>query len=171
MKAYPRPSSGILNLVGLETSEIPEPLPQSTAYGRLTIAAILALVTLHMLLFLYLVVLGWQLRTLMLPAGDPEIAVRTRTVVANGIWLVANLIAVSAYLLRRQLGRRVLLAVLAFDLVNSVFAAFGFMRSDDPMTTAKWLLLALIPSLALVLLWHQRTTPISAHGSAEDGGR
>jgi len=99
----------------------------------------------------------------MLPPGDPEIVVRTRTAFANGVWLAGNVAAVGVYVLRRrQLGRYVLLAVLAFDLMNSVFTAVGFLRVDDSTTAVQWLAAGLMPLVALVLLWHQPGKEINA---------
>ena len=140
----------------METSEIHEGRQPSATWERVSFGAILALVALQILLFLYLVTIGWQFRNLMLRPGDPEIVVRTRTAFANGVWLAGNVAAVGVYVLRRgQLGRYVLLAVLAFDLMNSVFTAVGFLRVDDSTTTVQWLAAGLMPLVALVLLWHQ----------------
>jgi hypothetical protein len=145
------------------TSEIREVRRSSSTWKRVSFGAILALVALQILLFLYLVTVGWQFRNLMLPPA-PEIAVRIRTVVANGVWLGGNVLAAAAYMLgRRQVGRYVLLVVLAFDLVNSVFAAVGFLLIDDSTTAVGWLAAALIPLVAMVLLWHQPGEEINAH--------
>lgn len=147
----------------METSEIREVRRPSATWERVSFGAILALVALQILLFLYLVTVGWQFRNLMLPPGDPEILVRARTVVANVVWLGGNVLAVTVYVLRRrQLGRYVLLAVLAFDLMNSVFAAFGFLLIDDSTTAVQWLAAGLMPLVALVLLWHQPSEEINA---------
>jgi|SRR5579864_3617930 len=135
----------------------------SATWERATFLAILALVALQILLFLYLVTIGWQFRNLMLRPGDPEIVVRTRTVLANASWLFVNVVAVALYLLRRKrLGWFVLLTVLAFDLVNSVFAASGFLLSHDSTTAVQWLAAGLMPLVALVLLWHQPGKEIHA---------
>lgn len=121
------------------------------------------MVALQMILFLYLVTVGWQLRSLMLPPGDPEIMVRTRTVSANAFWLGANAVALAFYLLRpRRIGRYVLLAILAFDVVNSLFAALGFILSDDSATGVEWLVAAIVPLLAIRLVWHQPSEGSSA---------
>lgn len=110
----------------------------------------------QILLFVYLVTLGWQFRSLMLPPGDPEIAVRTRTVFANGIWLGINVIAVVIYIVRgSRLGRYALGTALAFDLANSVLAGVVFVLSDDSTTAIQWWLIAIIPFLALALLARQ----------------
>lgn len=147
----------------METSEIREVRRPSATRERASFGAILALVALQILLFLYLVTVGWQFRNLMLLPGDPEILVRARTVVANVVWLGGNVLAVTVYVLRRrQLGRYVLLAVLAFDLMNSVFAAFGFLLIDDSTTAVQWLAAGLMPLVALVLLWHQPSEEINA---------
>ena|SRR5579864_9225186 len=135
----------------------------SATSERVSFLAILALVALQILLFLYLVAIGWQFRNLMLPPGDPEIVVRTRTAFANGAWLSMNVVAVALYLLRRKrFGWFALLTVLGFDLVNSVFAASGFLLSHDSTTAIQWLVAALIPLVALVLLWHQPGKDIQA---------
>jgi hypothetical protein len=147
----------------VETSEIREVRWPSATRERASFGAILALVALQILLFLYLVTVGWQFRNLMLLPGDPEILVRARTVVANVVWLGGNVLAVTVYVRRRrQLGRYVLLAVLAFDLMNSVFAAFGFLLIDDSTTAVQWLAAGLMPLVALVLLWHQPSEEINA---------
>ncbi len=148
----------------METSEIREGRQPSATWERFSFGAILALVALQILLFLYLVTIGWQFRNFMLPPGNPEIVVRARTVFANGVWLAGNVVAVAVYILRRrQLGRYVLLAVLAFDLMNSVFTAVGFLRVDDSTTAVQWLAAGLMPLVALVLLWHQPGKEIHAH--------
>jgi hypothetical protein len=138
----------------------------------ISFGAILALVALQIILFLYLVTIGWQFRSLMLPPGDPEIVVRTRTVFENGAWLFVNLVAGTVYLLRRrQLGRFVLLAVLALDMINSLAAAFGFLLIADSTTAIQWLVAALVPLVALVLLWHQPSESFSSQKSQSLGGR
>ncbi|HKC20309.1 MAG TPA: hypothetical protein VKE27_11855 [Candidatus Dormibacteraeota bacterium] len=110
----------------------------------------------QILLFIYLVTFGWQVRALMLPPGDPEIAVRTRTVFANGIWLGINAIAVAIYLLRgSRAGRYALGAALAFDLANSVLSGVVFLVGGDSTTAIQWWLIAVIPLLALVVLARQ----------------
>ena len=148
----------------MDTSEIREGRRRSTTWERVSFGAILALVALQILLFLYLVTIGWQFRNLMLPPGDPEIEVRTRTAFANGLWLSGNVVAVTVYLVRRrQLERYVLLAVLAFDLMNSVFAAVGFLLINDSTTAVQWLAAGLMPLVALALLWHQPREKINAH--------
>ncbi len=147
----------------METSETREVRRPSATWERVSFGAILALVALQTLLFLYLMTIGWQVRNLMLPPGDPEIVVRTRTAFANGVWLGGNVVAVAVYVLRRrQLGRYVLLPVLAFDLVNSVFAVVGFLLIDDSTTAVQWLAAGLMPLVALVLLWHQPGKEINA---------
>lgn len=147
----------------METGEVPEVRRPSKTWGRVSSGAILALVALQILFFLFLVTVGWQIRNLMLPPGDPEILVRTRTVVANGVWLGLNVLALAVYVLRRrQVGRDVLLAVLAFDLINSVFAAVGFLLIDDSTTAVQWLVVGLMPLVALALLWHRPSEKIKA---------
>ena len=156
----------------MEKGEIRDVRRLSRAWGRVYFGAILALVALQILLFLYLVTVGWQLRTFTLPPGNPEIVVRTRTALENGVWLVVNVVAVAAYLLRRRrLGRYVLLAVLAVDLMNSLVAAFGFLRIADSPSAIQWLVVALVPLVALVLLWHQPSEPLNSQKSQAPGGR
>jgi len=148
----------------VEKSGIREARRSSSTWERVYFGAILALVALQVLLFLYLVTVGWQFRNLMLQPGAPEIAVRIRTVVANGVWLGGNVLAAVVYLLRRkQVGRYVLLVVVAFDLVNSMFAAVGFLLIDDSTTAVGWLASGLVPLVALVLLWHQPGKAMTAH--------
>ena len=97
--------------------------------------------------------------------------VRTRTALENGVWLVVNVVAVAVYLLRRRrFGRYVLLAVLAVDLMNSLFAAFGFLRTADSTTAIQWLVAALLPLVALLLLWHQPSEPLNSQKSQTPGG-
>jgi len=155
----------------VKTGEIRDVRRPSATWEWISFGAILALVALQIVLFLYLVTIGWQFRSLMLPPGDPEIAVRTRTALENGVWLVVNVVAVAVYLLRRRrFGRYVLLAVLAVDLMNSLFAAFGFLRIADSTTAIQWLVAALVPLAALVLLWHQPSEPINSRKSQTPGG-
>lgn len=123
----------------METSEIREDRRPSATWKRVSFGAILVLVTLQMLLFLYLVTVGWQFRSLMLPPGDPEIVVRTRTVFANGVWLGGNVVALAVYVLRRgRLGRYVLLAVLAVDLMNSVSFSSAIRRQPCNGSRPDW---------------------------------
>jgi hypothetical protein len=122
------------------------------------------LIVAQCLLLVYLVTFGWALRDLMLPPGDPEIAVRTRTVFANAAWLVVNLIGLLAYVYRKQaFGRAVILVVLAFDILNSLFAAAGFILQSDSYTAVQWFVLTVIPTAALVLVllqrWPSTTSP------------
>src|SRR6266487_3768468 len=119
----------------------------------LLIVGTIVLVIAECLLFVYLVTVGWEIRGLMLHPGDPEIAVRTRTVYANGAWLALNLIGLAGYLYRKEgLGRSGILIVLAFDILNSLFAAAGFILTGESSTAVQWLLLTLIPIAALVLV-------------------
>ena len=127
------------------------------ARRRLLGAGALILLLAECALFLYLVVVGWAFRSLMLPPGDPEIAVRIRTVVANGAWLALNVIGLLVYVSRKDgVGRRVIQVVLAFDIANSLLAGVEFIVRGDPTTAAEWWLLALVPALALGLVLMQR---------------
>jgi hypothetical protein len=120
---------------------------------RLLFAGTLGLVLVECLLFLYLVVVGWAFRSMLLPPGDPEIAVRTRTVAANSVWLAINLVGLLAFAYRRRdFGRPLILAVLAFDTVNSVLAGIEFILRSDSSTAIQWWLLSVVPALALVLV-------------------
>lgn len=127
---------------------------------RLLVVGTIALLVAECLLFVYLVTVGWVLRDFMLPPGTPEIAVRTRTVFANAAWLAVNVIGLGGYVSRkRAFGRAAILVILAFDVLNSLFAAGGFFFLEDDSTTAvQWLLLTLIPIAALLLLLLQRRT-------------
>jgi hypothetical protein len=128
--------------------------------GWLLVAGTIVLVIAECLLFVYLVTVGWAFRGLMLPPGDPEIAVRTRTVYANGAWLAVNLIGLVGYLYRKEgFGRSVILIVLAFDILNSLFAAAGFILGSDSSTALQWFLVTLIPVAALVLVLLQPKAP------------
>ena len=104
---------------------------------------------------------------MMLHSGDPEIAIRTRTVGANAAWLALNVIGGIAYIYRRDgFGRYVILVVLAFDVINSLFAAVAsIVVRNDPGTAIGWILEALVPAAALVLVWQQgRKAPLSTGG-------
>jgi hypothetical protein len=128
--------------------------------GWLLVAGTIVLVIAECLLFVYLVTGGWSFRALILPPGDPEIAVRTRTVYANGAWLALNLIGLVGYVSRRKgFGRSVILIVLAFDIMNSVFAATGFILGSDSWTAVQWFVVSLIPVAALVLVLLQPKAP------------
>jgi hypothetical protein len=130
------------------------------ARRRLLITGVIVLLVAECLLFVYLATVGWALRGLMLPPSDPEIAVRTRTVFANAAWLAVNLIGLLGYVYRKQgFGRSVILIVLAFDILNSLFAAVGFILRSDSSTAVQWFLLAVIPAAALVLVLVQRRAP------------
>ena len=123
---------------------------------RLLFAGTIGLILAECLLFLYLVVVGWAFRSMLLPAGDPEIAVRTRTVAANAVWLAINLLGLLAFAYRREgFGRYLILGVLAFDIVNSVLAGIEFVLRSDSATAIQWWLLTLVPALALVLVLMQ----------------
>lgn len=101
----------------------------------------------------------------MLPQGDLEIAVRTRTVFANAAWLAVNLIGLVGYVYRKQgFGRSVILIVLAFDILNSLFAAVDFILSSDSTTAVEWFLLTVVPAAALVLVLLQRRAPEAPTG-------
>lgn len=127
------------------------------ARRRLLVAGTIVLVVAECLLFVLLVTAGWAFRDLMLPPGDPEIALRTRTVFANAAWLAVNLIGLVGYVYRKQgFGRSVVLIVLAFDILNSLFAAVGFILASDTSTAVQWFLLTVIPAAALVLVLLQR---------------
>ena len=130
---------------------------------QLLFAGTLALVLVECLLFLYLVVVGWAFRSMLLPPGDPEIAMRTRTVAANAVWLAINLLGLLAFAYRREaFGRPVILGVLAFDTVNSVLTGIEFMVRSDSSTAIQWWVLSVVPLLALVLVWLQmRQVPAS----------
>lgn len=81
--------------------------------GWLLVAGTVVLVIAECLLFVYLITFGWAFKSLMLPPGDPEIAIRTRTVFANGAWLVLNLIGLVGYTYRKEgFGRAAILIVL-----------------------------------------------------------
>lgn len=128
--------------------------------GWLPVAGTIVLVIAECLLFVYLVTIGWSFRALMLPPGDPEIADRIRTVYANGAWLAVNLIGLAGYLYRRDgFGRSVILIVLAFDILNSLFAATGFILGSDVSTAVQWFLVTLVPVAALVLVSLQPRSP------------
>ncbi len=121
--------------------------------GSLLVAGTIVLLIAECLLLVFLVTVGWEIRGFMLHPGDPEIAVRTRTVYANGVWLALNLIGLAVYLYRKEgFGRSVILIVLAFDILNSLFAAAGFILRGESSTAFQWLLLTLIPIAALVLV-------------------
>ena len=135
------------------------------ARRRLLVAGTIVLVVAECLLFVLLVTAGWAFRDLMLPPGDPEIAVRTRTVFANAAWLAVNLIGLVGYVYRKQgFGRSVILIVLAFDILNSLFAAVGFILASDGSTAVQWSLLTVIPAAALVLVLVQRQAPEAPTG-------
>ncbi|HKW73017.1 MAG TPA: hypothetical protein VJQ08_09345, partial [Candidatus Dormibacteraeota bacterium] len=68
---------------------------------RVRSAAIAVLILAECLFLLYLVTFGWTFRSLMLNPGDPEIAIRTRTVGIDAVWLVLNVLAGLAYGYRR----------------------------------------------------------------------
>lgn len=135
------------------------------ARRRLLVAGTIGLLLAECLLFVLLVTAGWAFRDLMLPPGDPEIAVRTRTVFANAAWLAVNLIGLVGYVYRKQgFGRSVILIVLAFDILNSLRAAVGFILSSDTSTAVQWLLLTVIPTAALVLVLMQPRAPDAPTG-------
>lgn len=132
---------------------------------RLLIASTIVLLIAECLLFVYLVTVGWAFRDLVLPQGDLEIAVRTRTVFANAAWLAVNLIGLVGYVYRKQgFGRSVILIVLAFDILNSLFAAVDFILSSDSTTAVEWFLLTVVPAAALVLVLLQRRAPEAPTG-------
>jgi hypothetical protein len=139
-------------------------LDPSRRKGRLLVAATVVLLIAECLFFVFLVTLGWAIRDFMLSPGAPEIAVRTRTVFANGAWLAVNLIGLLAYAYRKQgFGGAVILIVLAFDILNSLFAAVGFILQGDPATAIQWCVLSAIPAAALVLVLLQRRAPASSN--------
>jgi hypothetical protein len=127
------------------------------ARRRILVACTIVLLVAECLLFLFLVTVGWAIRDFMLTPDAPEIAVRIRTVYANASWLALNLIGLGSYVYRQQgLGRAVILFVLVFDFLNSLFAALGFILQSDSSTAFQWLLLTLIPAAGLVLVLMQR---------------
>lgn len=127
------------------------------ARRRILVACTIVLMVAECLLFVFLVTVGWAIRDFMLTPGAPEIAVRTRTVLANAAWLAVNVIGLGGYLYRQQgFGRAVILFALVFDFLNSLFAALGFILQSDSSTAFQWLLLTLIPAAGLVLVLVQR---------------
>jgi hypothetical protein len=69
------------------------------------------------------------------------------------------------YVYRKQgFGRSVILIVLAFDILNSLFAAVDFILSSDSTTAVEWFLLTVIPAAALVLVLLQRRAPEAPTG-------
>ncbi|MEO8745084.1 MAG: hypothetical protein ABI334_09660 [Candidatus Dormiibacterota bacterium] len=134
---------------------------------RLRFAGTVILILAECLFFLYLVAFGWAFRGLMLNPGDPEIAIRTRTVGVNAVWLALNVIGGAAYIYRRDgFGRNAIFVVLAIDILNALFAAAAFIAvRNDPGTAIGWILEALVPAAALVLVWQQgRKAPVSTGG-------
>lgn len=114
---------------------------------------IFAAVIVECVFLLFLVTFGWALRSLMLQPGDPEITVRTRTVIANAAWLCLNFSALAAYASRKQgPARRWLAAVLAFDVLNAWLAAAGFFRQSDLTVGLEWAVAALVPATALAVV-------------------
>lgn len=96
----------------------------------------------------------------MLNPGDPEIAIRTRTVGINAVWFLLNVVAGLGYFYRRGgFGRYAILIILAIDIVNAVFAAVSFAVQSDPGTAVEWVAFALIPAAALVLVWLRSGRP------------
>jgi hypothetical protein len=133
--------------------------------GRLLVAGTIVLLIAECLLFVFLVTVGWAIRDFMLSPGAPEIAVRTRTVFANAAWLAVNLIGLVGYVHRKQgFGRPVILIILAFDILNSLFAAVGFILQSDSSTAVQWFLLTVVPAAALVLVLLQRPAPEAPTG-------
>lgn len=121
---------------------------------RLRSAGVAILIVVECLFLLYLVALGWTFRSLLLNPGDPEIAIRTRTVGVNAIWLALNVLGGLAYVSRRDgFGRYSILVVLALDIVNALFAAVGAVVQSDLATAIGWVVEALVPTAALVLVW------------------
>ena len=119
-------------------------------------AGITVLVVVECLFLLYLVAFGWTLRSFLLNPGDPEIAIRTRTVGVNAIWLALNMLGGLAYAFRRDgFGRYAILVVLALDIVNALFAAVEAVLRADPGTAIGWVVEALVPAAALILVWLQ----------------
>ena len=102
---------------------------------RVRSAAIAVLILAECLFLLYLVTFGWTFRSLMLNPGDPEIAIRTRTVGIDAVWLVLNVLVGLAYGYRRHgFGRYAVLVVLAIDIINALFAAVTAELQSDPGT-------------------------------------
>lgn len=123
---------------------------------RVRFAGIAVLIVVECLFLLYLVAFGWTFRSLMLNPGDPEIAIRIRTVGVNAIWLALNALGGLAYIYRRDgFGRYAILVVLALDIVNALFAAIAAVLRSDPGTAIGWVVEALVPAAALILVWLQ----------------
>ena len=121
---------------------------------RIRSAGIAVLIVVECLFLIYLVALGWTFRSLMLTPGDPEIAIRTRTVGVNAIWLALNVLGGLAYVFRRDgYGRYAILVVLALDIVNALFAAVGALLQSDPGNAIGWVVESLVPAAALILVW------------------
>ena len=121
---------------------------------RVRSAGIAVLIVVECLFLLYLVAFGWTFRSLMLNPGDPEIAIRTRTVGVNAVWLALNVLGGLAYLSRRDgFGRSAILVVLALDIVNALFAAVGAVSRSDPGSAIGWVVEAIVPAAALILVW------------------
>ena len=114
---------------------------------------------------LFVVTFGWTFRSLMLNVGDPEIAIRTRTVGINAVWLGLNVLAAVAYVLKGDsFGRYAILVVLALDVLNALYSAVAAFMTGDPGIAIEWVIEALIPAAAALLVW--RSTVVRSAGGA-----
>ena len=117
-------------------------------------AAIAVLILAECFFLLFIVTFGWTFRSLMLNLGDPEIAIRTRTVGINAVWLLLNVLAAVAYVLKHDgFGRYAILVVLALDVLNALYSAVAAFVTGDPGIAIKWVVEALIPAAAALLVW------------------
>lgn len=120
-------------------------------------ATIVLLATAECVWFLFVAALEWNVRGLLLSPGDPQIALNTRTAIADFTWTVFNVIGLLAFLVRsRGFGRWPMVGVQLFDVLNMASPGIRF-ALDGSWDTASfvWVITAVPAVTLLLVLWHR----------------
>jgi hypothetical protein len=132
---------------------------------RLMFASIVLLAIVECFWFLFVGALEWNIRGLLLRPGDPQIALNTRTAVADFTWMVVNVIGLLAFVMRnRGFGRWLMVGVQLFDVVNMAYAGVRF-ALDGSWDTAffVWVITAVPAMTFLLVLWSKSVGAVEGH--------
>src|SRR6267143_1703427 len=123
------------------------------------LAGVIVLAVAQCTLWLLDALLSWEFRGLLLDSASDQVAFNARFAIAIVVGAAINLIALAAFLLRRQgPGELVLTAVQVGNLLFSIYAAIS--------VSAAWLLLGAAPAVATFVLLVLRRRMGAARSSA-----